>query len=85
MSWRDDAACRGDLDMRWIGDRMTSSMAKVCWGCPVRSDCLFEALQRESKCDPGIWGGTTEVQRRNIRKNPRLLSRYWSELQEAAA
>lgn len=34
--------------------------------CPVRESCLIFALTNNEK--DGIWGGTTEVQRRVIRK-----------------
>ena len=85
MSWREDAACAGDDDPRWLGSTITMSMARICWKCPVRTDCLFEALSREPKCDPGIWGGTTEYQRLMIRRKKHLLADYWSELREAAA
>lgn len=84
VSWRDDAACAGDNDPRWLGSTITVSMAKLCWPCPVRTDCLFEALSLETKCDPGVWGGTTEYQRYTIRKDRTALSRYWAELREAA-
>jgi len=83
--WRDDAACRSDQDARWLGSQVTVSMARVCWSCPVRADCLFEALAREECSDPGIWGGTTEHQRRAIRKNRNVLRTIWDDLREAAA
>ena len=85
MTWRDDAACHGRDDLDWLGSHVTVSMARLCWDCPVRPECLFEALQREDKCDPGIWGGTNEYERRAIRKNRNVLRQVWNELKEAAA
>ena len=83
--WRLEAACAKDGDMRWLGSVVTVSMARVCWSCPVRPDCLFEALRREECADPGIWGGTNEYERRAIRKNRNVLRQVWDELREAAA
>lgn len=36
-----------------------------CNGCPVRVDCLRSALQCRSTA--GVWGGTSEYQRRQLR------------------
>ena len=41
----------------------------VCGGCPVRAECLAEALDNEMEW--GVWGGMTERERRAIlRKRP---------------
>ena len=85
MRWRDEAACRGREDLNWFGPDMTMSLARLCQPCPVRPECLFEALQREEKCDPGIWGGTTEIERRHIRRDRSALKRVWVELERAVA
>ena len=39
----------------------------VCEGCSVRADCLDYALKYRVKF--GIWGGTTELERRHIRRS----------------
>ena len=39
---------------------------QVCGECPVNIDCLDYAL--ETNQDSGIWGGTSEEERRNIRR-----------------
>jgi WhiB family redox-sensing transcriptional regulator len=36
----------------------------VCRTCPVRTECLDEALTHDYS---GVWGGTTEAERRAIR------------------
>lgn len=44
----------------------------LCAQCPVRVKCLMFALEQN---DIGIWGGTTERERRSIKrskKDPRL-------------
>ena len=37
---------------------------KVCEGCPVKSPCLEYALRH--RIDHGVWGGTSERERRRI-------------------
>ena len=45
----------------------------VCQGCPVRLDCLADAL--DSRADFGVWGGMTERERRALlRRRPEVLS-----------
>ena len=39
---------------------------RVCEECPVKSECLEFAL--ENRIDHGVWGGTSERQRRRIVK-----------------
>ena len=39
---------------------------RVCEECPVQSECLEFAL--ENRIDHGVWGGTSERQRRRIIK-----------------
>ncbi len=38
----------------------------MCRACPVREDCLLFAF--ETKQVDGIWGGTTEDERRRLRR-----------------
>ena len=53
----------------------------VCFGCPVRTECLSEAL--DNKIEFGVWGGMTERERRALlRRRPDV--RNWRELLEAA-
>ncbi len=42
------------------------SAKKVCTDCPVQSQCLEYALT--NRIDHGVWGGTSERQRRRILK-----------------
>lgn len=37
---------------------------RVCVDCPVKSSCLEYAL--ENRIDHGVWGGTSERERRRI-------------------
>ncbi len=71
--WRDDAAC-GRLDPELFFPISTLGAAlpqieaakRVCDRCPVRVACLRWAL--DSGQDAGIWGGTTEQERRLLRR-----------------
>jgi WhiB family transcriptional regulator, redox-sensing transcriptional regulator len=38
----------------------------ICQSCPVRAECLDYAMQTAQ--DHGIWGGTTEEERRLARR-----------------
>ncbi|MFM7068849.1 MAG: WhiB family transcriptional regulator [Actinomycetes bacterium] len=39
---------------------------RVCDGCPVKAQCLEYAI--ENRIDHGVWGGTSERERRRILK-----------------
>ena len=68
--WQDDAACTGaPLDVffpRAAVDAMSALV--VCAGCPVRAECLRHALDHREQ---GVWGGTTDEQRRLMRRRGR--------------
>jgi WhiB family redox-sensing transcriptional regulator len=42
---------------------------RICVECPVKQACLEYAL--ENRIDHGVWGGTSERQRRRILKKRR--------------
>jgi WhiB family redox-sensing transcriptional regulator len=67
-TWRKRGACRGlDVEIFYppTEDDLDAAEAKeICAECPVRQACLEHALaHREHE---GIWGGTTERERRRI-------------------
>ena len=72
-TWRADAICR-DTDPELFFPVGTTGYAllqiarakEVCGQCPVNRDCLDYAL--ETNQDSGIWGGTSEEERRNLRR-----------------
>jgi len=72
QDWRHRAACR-NLDPEIFFPVGTSGPAllqiaeakTVCRRCPVVSECLAWALAHE---DAGVWGGTTEDERRDLRR-----------------
>lgn len=45
---------------------------RICEGCEVKEQCLEYAL--ENRIDHGVWGGTSERQRRRILKKRKLSS-----------
>jgi WhiB family transcriptional regulator, redox-sensing transcriptional regulator len=70
--WRDQAACRGiDPELFFpIGNAGPALLQigrakQVCARCPVRMPCLDWAL--DSGQEAGVWGGTSEEQRRALR------------------
>lgn len=68
MPWTDRAICHGaDPELFFpIGGTPDDALA-ICGLCPVRSECLEEAL---AKGHQGIWGGTDEEERRRLRRPP---------------
>ena len=65
--WLDRAACDG-LDVALFfpeeGENPTTAL-EVCKACPVRHDCLDEAIRNNET--HGVWGGLTPRQRQRIR------------------
>jgi len=67
QKWRGGAACRNypsDLFFPGVGGSVRAGKT-VCAFCPVWKDCLRYAV--ETKQPLGIWGGTTERERRQAR------------------
>jgi WhiB family redox-sensing transcriptional regulator len=67
-AWKLDGLCQQvDPDLFFPGLHQSPKPAKrVCAACPVRGRCLEEALKADEQ---GIWGGTTEDERRALRRN----------------
>jgi WhiB family transcriptional regulator, redox-sensing transcriptional regulator len=71
LSWQDHANCLGlDSDL-FFPDRgeSTAEAKAICAACAVRDECLEYALASGQKF--GIWGGTSERERRAIRRRRR--------------
>lgn len=64
--WRNLGACRGlDPAVFFPDTDQTADEAKeICFTCDVRIACLEHALASQEKA--GVWGGTTERERRRI-------------------
>jgi WhiB family redox-sensing transcriptional regulator len=86
MSWVDDwsaqAACRtSDPDELFVQGAAQNRAKAVCTGCPVRTECLADAL--DNRVEFGVWGGMTERERRALlRRRPTVVS--WRKLLETA-
>jgi len=72
-SWRSRSACReSDPDVFFpIGvtgnaQEQIETARRICTACPVATECLEFALATNQEA--GIWGGTTEEERRKLRK-----------------
>ena len=73
-SWRRLAICR-DTDPELFFPVGTTGQAllqiakakSVCCECPVQTECLEFAM--ETNQDTGIWGGLSEEERRQIRRD----------------
>ena len=68
LEWRMLGACRGlDASLFYPDEDDTADEAKlVCEHCSVRVACLDYALATNQ--DSGIWGGLSEDERRDIRR-----------------
>lgn len=71
--WARHAACAdadptiftGSLTAPRIRQQQILQAKEICAGCPVRQQCLDDALELGSD---GVWGGTTERERRQMRR-----------------
>lgn len=70
-TWRDQALC-AEVDRDWFfpekGDNWGSAK-RICALCPVKAECLEDALENNEEW--GIWGGTTDHERREIKARRR--------------
>jgi WhiB family redox-sensing transcriptional regulator len=80
--WAEQAACRtARPDELFVRGAEQNHAKRVCGDCPVRTECLAEAL--DNNIEWGVWGGMTERERRALlRRRPNVTS--WRSLLEAA-
>ena len=78
--WRNDAACRDTDPSLFFPVGQTGPAIEhiknakaVCDSCAVQVECLEFALMTNQ--DAGIWGGLTEDERRQIRRERRRQAR----------
>ena len=71
--WRQFAACRDTVPDLFFPIGTTgpavdqiSAAKRVCHGCTVQEPCLNFALATNQ--ESGVWGGTSEEERRKLRK-----------------
>lgn len=65
--WVLEGPCRGDD--RFLSDHPDdiAEAKQVCGGCPVRLECLNVAIEGR---EWGVWGGTTDKERRQLKVVP---------------
>jgi WhiB family redox-sensing transcriptional regulator len=82
VDWPSMAACRnGDPDALFVQGADQNVAKRICRGCPVRYECLADAL--DNRIEFGVWGGMTERERRALlRRRPQVSS--WRKTFEAA-
>jgi WhiB family redox-sensing transcriptional regulator len=73
LVWRGDAACRDHLtpddffsDNEQKGRQLARRAITICQGCPVRTQCLLEALDNDQQW--GIWGGLSARERQKLKR-----------------
>ncbi len=80
--WAEAASCKGARpDELFVRGAEQNRAKLMCGHCPVRTECLAEAL--DNRIEWGVWGGMTERERRALlRRRPNVTS--WRRLLEAA-
>ena len=62
-----------DPDSLFVQGAAQNRAKAVCLGCPVRTECLADAL--DNRIEFGVWGGMTERERRALlRRRPNVTS-----------
>jgi WhiB family redox-sensing transcriptional regulator len=82
QDWSARSACRtSDPDDLFVSGAAQNRAKAVCMGCPVRTECLSDAL--DNRVEFGVWGGMTERERRALlRRRPDVGS--WRQLLDSA-
>jgi WhiB family redox-sensing transcriptional regulator len=72
--WRNRAACRDSdpnlffpVGSTGVALEEVQAAKALCRTCPVRAECLAFAL--ETNQEAGVWGGASEEERRQLRRN----------------
>lgn len=67
QTWAAQAACSNvDPDSLFVRGAAQRQVRQVCFSCPVRLECLSDAL--DSNTTYGVWGGLTERERRALQR-----------------
>jgi WhiB family transcriptional regulator, redox-sensing transcriptional regulator len=76
--WMTQGKCRAmDPALFFPSDGIgVQNAQRTCSECPVKSPCLEYAL--ENRVDHGVWGGTSERERRRILRRRRISSLHAS-------
>jgi WhiB family redox-sensing transcriptional regulator len=68
LTWQDLALCAETDPEAFFPEKggSTREPKRVCRSCEVRPECLAYALEHDIRW--GIWGGTSELERRRLRR-----------------
>jgi WhiB family redox-sensing transcriptional regulator len=75
-NWMHHGNCRAEAPARFFpSDGVGVDAARrICATCPVKAECLEYALVH--RIDHGVWGGTSERERRRILKTRRQSASF---------
>ncbi|MCX3059586.1 WhiB family transcriptional regulator [Streptomyces beihaiensis] len=80
--WRQQAACAGQDTDLWFSTNPIRAR-RICRGCPVRPECLYDALQTETPSTAhGVRGGFTRTDRQSLPALPGTKSEAIAALRE---
>lgn len=76
IAWREQAACwQMDLSIFFPDTPKQERQAKaICHGCPVRLECLHDALRPASFSEYGVRGGFSAGDRRRMIQRRRRIA-----------
>lgn len=68
LEWQDRGLCAETDAEAFFPEKGASTRAakRTCRACEVRAECLDYALEHDEKF--GIWGGTSERERRRLKR-----------------
>lgn len=68
LSWQERALCAQTDPEAFFPEKggSTREAKKICEVCPVRAQCLANALEHDERF--GIWGGLSERERRRLKR-----------------
>ncbi len=81
-TWAARALCAGqEPDALFVQGAAQRQVRTRCFACPVRLECLADALQSEANY--GVWGGLTERERRAMLRHYESVTDWWEWLNES--
>ena len=85
VTWQDFALCAETDPDAFFPEKggSTREAKRVCAACPVADECLTHALEHDERF--GIWGGLSEMERRELRRDPKRDHRSPAVLARIAA
>lgn len=81
-SWAARGACTQlEPDEFFVQGADQRRVKVMCAGCPVRTECLADAL--DNRIEFGVWGGMTERERRRLLREHPAVDDWRSVLEDA--